>query len=79
MTAVPPPNGPDISFLYAIIRDMDAKLDRLIETFTTTREHAKLEIRVADLENRWRRNAGWLIALVGALSSVAYLLVYITK
>lgn len=79
MTAAPPPTGLDIGFLYQIIRDMDAKLDRLIETFTTTREHSKLEARVTDLETRWRRNAGWVIALVGALSSVAYLLVYLTK
>ena len=77
----PPPSPPhvDVTFLYQVIRDMDLKLDRLIETFTTTREFAKLEGRVVDLETRWRRNAGWIVALIGALASIGYLIVYMTK
>lgn len=68
-----------MAFLYSIIRDMDMKLDRLIETFTTVREFTGLEARVSELETRWRRNAGWIVALVGALASVGYLIVYLTK
>lgn len=78
--STPTPLGPpDLAFLYQIIRDMDSKLDRLIETFVTVREYTKLEARVTDLESRWRRNAGWIVALVGALSSIAYLIVYLTR
>lgn len=79
MSAPPPLAGPDLAFLYQVIRDMDGKLDRLIETFTTVREFGKLEARVVDLETRWRRNAGWVVALIGTLSSIGYLIVYLTK
>lgn len=79
MTLPPPSTGVDLTFLYQTIRDMDAKLDRLIETFTTVREHTKLEQRVVELETRWRRNAGWVIALIGALASLGYLIVILTK
>ena len=80
MSAPPPPmTGSDIGFLYTIIRDMDAKLDRLIETFATTRELAKVEKRVADLEGRWRANIGWIVGLIGALASLGDLSVILTK
>jgi hypothetical protein len=73
----PPTTGPDLAWLYQVIRDMDGKLDRLIETFATVREVAKLEARVIDLETRWRRNVGWVVAMIGALASVAYLVAYL--
>jgi hypothetical protein len=74
---LPPGGNVDLTFLYQLIRDMDVKLDRLIETFATVREVAKLEARVVDLETRWRRNAGWVVALIGALTSAAYFVAYL--
>lgn len=68
-----------MQWLYQMIRDMDAKLDRLVETFVTVREYSQLETRVANLESRWRQNIGWIIAAVGALASIGYLIVYLTK
>lgn len=79
MTQMPPAAGPEMSFLYQVIRDMDLKLDRLIDTFVSVRELKNVELRVSDLENRWRRNVGWVVALIGALSSVAYLVAYLTR
>lgn len=79
MTSAPPPGGPDLAWLYQVIRDMDSKLDRLIETFVTVREYTQLEIRVTQLESRWRQNIGWVIAAVGAAASIGYLIVYLTK
>lgn len=82
MTPPLPSTGADLTFLYQVISGMDQKLDRLIETFVTVREYSQLENRVKDLETRpgpWHRNSGWLVALLGVLSSIAYLIVFLTK
>jgi hypothetical protein len=80
MSAPPPPvGGPDLPWLYQMLRDMDAKLDRLVETFVTVREYSQLETRVANLESRWRQNIAWVVGLIGAVASVGYLIVYLTK
>lgn len=76
MTVSLPPGGPDLTFVYQVILGMDQKLDRLIETFATVREHSELKARVDKLEERWRPNLASIIAALSLIATIAYSIAY---